>query len=78
MNEIPLCQLLPGEWGVLKSLDLQGGLRRRLEDMGLIPGTKIQCAYIGPHGSPIAFWIRGAMLAIRRENCGPIVVEKEI
>lgn len=76
MNEIPLCQLRPGEWGTMRALDLGGSLRRRLGDMGLIPGTKIQCAYIGPHGSPIAFWIRGAMVALRRTDCGKIVVER--
>lgn len=77
MKQIPLYSLRPGESGMLRSLELYGSLRRRLRDMGMIPGTRISCAYVAPAGSPMAFWVRGAMLALRRSDCGRILVERE-
>ncbi len=76
MNEIPLSCLRQGDVCELRSIRLQGGMGRRLRDLGMIPGTKIRCAFIAPAGSPMAFWIRGAMIALRREDCRHIAVAR--
>ncbi len=77
MNEIPLSCLRRGEQCTLRFIGLQGGMGRRLRDLGLIPGTRLQCAFTAPSGSPMAFWIRGALIALRRDDCSRITVDRE-
>ncbi|MBE6051955.1 MAG: ferrous iron transport protein A [Clostridium sp.] len=52
---------------VLK-VDAEGELRRRFFDLGIIEGTKIEVLYKSPFGDPIAYEIRGAIIAIRKED----------
>ncbi len=73
MNNITkLSELKQGETCVVQSVTLQAGLRQRLRDLGLCPGNDVVCAYIAPSGSPIAFWVKGALIALRREDCAQI------
>ncbi len=73
-----LQNLRPGETAAVKSLNSCGALRRRLLDMGLVEGTKVECLGISPGGDPKAFLVRGAMLAIRSGDCRDIIVNKTI
>jgi len=41
---------------------------RRLRDRGLVEGTKIRCVLRSPLGDPAAYRIRGAVIAIRKED----------
>ncbi len=68
-------KLRPGERARLRSLLLQGPLRRRLLDLGLTEGTEIRCLGRSPLGDPSAYWVRGAALALRRADCRRIEVE---
>ena len=68
--------LRPGETAVVESLNSSGALRRRLLDMGLVEGTRVECLGLSPAGDPRAFLIRGAMLAIRSGDCRDIIVNK--
>jgi len=43
-------------------------MRRRLEDLGVVAGTRITCLMRSPLGDPCAYLIRGAVIAIRRED----------
>lgn len=43
-------------------------LKRRLLDLGLINGTKIMAILKSPLGNPIAYKIRGATIALRKED----------
>lgn len=47
-------------------------IRRRLLDMGLTPGARATCLYAAPSGDPKAYWIRGAIVALRNEDAGKI------
>lgn len=69
-----LHDLRPGETAAVKCLNSKGALHRRLLDMGMVEGTKIECLGVSPGGDPKAFLIRGAMLAIRDRDCGEIMV----
>ena len=71
-----LADLQQGQWGVVQSVHLPEGQRRRLEDLGLVPGTRICCGYLAPSGSPMAFWIKGTLIALRKEDCSEIVLER--
>ena len=50
------------------SLRDRGDIRRRLQDLGLIPGTPVSCLARSPLGDPCAYQIRGAVVALRRED----------
>ena len=50
----------------------QGALRRRLLDIGLIPGTRVTCTAVSPAGDPAAYLIRGAVIALRGRDAGGV------
>ena len=68
--------LCPGESAFVKELNSSGALRRRLLDMGLVEGTRVECLGMSPGGDPKAFLVRGAVLALRAEDCRDIVIHK--
>lgn len=49
-------------------------ISRRLLDIGLIPGTKVECVLVSPMKNPKAYMIRGAVFAIRNEDADFIEV----
>jgi len=61
----------------VKKLDdsCQGFERFRLLDLGVVPGTKIRVALDNPLNDPIGYWIRGAVIALRKEQSDKILVE---
>ena len=60
-----LCDLAPGERGVVTAVTADGGIGRRFRDIGLIEGTAVSCVGRSPWGDPSAYRIRGAVIAIR-------------
>ncbi len=52
-----------------------GMQRRRLQDLGLLPGTEVRAEYASPAGDPVAYRIRGALIALRAEQAELIQVE---
>ena len=52
-----------------------GEKSRRLKDLGLVEGTKVKCVLRSPLGDPHAYKIRGAVVAIRKEDASQIMVE---
>ena len=50
-------------------------MRRRVQDIGLICGTKVECVQKSPSGDPKAYLIRGALIAIRNSDARKIIVE---
>ncbi len=52
----------------------KGNKRRRLLDLGLIPGTDIEVKRRSPSGDPTAYLIRGTLLALRQEETDYIKV----
>lgn len=69
-----LCDLAPGQRGVVRELETAGPMRRRLLDIGLVGGTPVECLGRSPGGDPAAYLIRGAVIAIRREDCAGVVL----
>ncbi len=72
---VKLSSLEPGESGRVVALRCEGFARRRFLDLGLTPGTVVECAYPGPMGEPIAYRVRGALIALRREQGDEIEIE---
>jgi ferrous iron transport protein A len=48
--------------------------RRRLMELGLLPGTRVEVVRIAPLGDPIELQVRGCLLSIRREEASRIAV----
>lgn len=67
---LTLEDLAPGAEGVVVGLApaCQGTQRRRLLDLGVVPGTRIRSELPSPSGDPTAYEIRGALIALRREQ----------
>ena len=73
-NELPLHHLPVGTVGKVRLLLNKGLSRRRLLDLGLIPNSLVMTERLSPSGNPIAFNIRGAVIALRREEAENIIV----
>lgn len=72
----PLADVSPGSVCQIVSLELNGLLRRRILDLGIIPGTLIRCIRRGPSGDPTAYQVRDTLIALRREDAAQILVKK--
>ena len=57
---------------------LQGPQRRRLLDLGLVPGTLVEAEFSSAGGDPVAYRIRGALIALRRGQSQWIQVDRQV
>lgn len=77
MNSFSLNMLNIGEQALVDSLDFQSANRRRMQDIGLIDGTRVECLRKAACGDPVAYLIRGAVIALRNEDAKKIFVTKQ-
>lgn len=72
-----LAQIAVGEHARVLGISpaCQGTQRRRLLDLGVVPGTVIGVEMASASGDPVAYRIRGAMIALRRDQANWIHVE---
>lgn len=70
-----LHELNVGQKAVVYRLCTAGSMRRRLLDIGLAENTVVECVSKSPAGDPIAFFIRGAVIAIRAEDCRTVDIK---
>ncbi len=73
---IPLSHLKLGQTARVVALTaaLRGAERRRLMDLGLLPGTEITAELQSPSGDPTAYIVRGALIALRAEQAQNIKI----
>lgn len=71
-----LGDIMPGQTAVISALNTTGSMRRRLLDIGLIEGTRVECLGKSPLGDPSAYLIRGAVIALRKDDCKNILISK--
>lgn len=71
-----LSELPVGESGDVVALKAPGPARQRLLDLGLVPGTRVEALRSSPSGDPVAFKIRGAVIALRREVSRAILIRR--
>ena len=74
-KSFPLNHGAAGQTVRVDELLATGSIRRRLLDIGLVEGTNVSCLQKSPAGDPVAYLIRGAVIAIRSEDSSQIVVE---
>ena len=73
---VRLSDLAPGQSAIVRDLECEGFGRRRLLDLGVTPGTRVDCLFAGLAPEPMAYRIRGAVIALRREQAAEIVIER--
>ena len=73
-----LADLAPGEAGRVVGLSpaCRGQQRRRLLDLGVVKGTEITAELVSATGDPVAYLIRGALIALRRGQAEWILIER--
>ena len=65
-----LDKLFPGRRALVEEVAAQGAMRRRLQDLGFVPGAQVECLGKSPMGDPKAYRVRGAVVALRgRDGC---------
>jgi ferrous iron transport protein A len=70
-----LDRLRPGESARVVELLSEGAERRRMLDLGILPGTVVENVMRSPLGDPIAYQIRGSIVALRSDQAKLIRVE---
>ena len=51
--DLSLKQLLPGDRAVVKQVKARGQIRRRIVDMGVVPGVEVEMERCAPLGDPV-------------------------
>lgn len=64
-----------GETVVVKSLQGEGPVKRRIMDMGITKGVEIQVRKVAPLGDPMELNLRGYELSVRKADAEMIEVE---
>lgn len=70
--------LLPiGSTGKVTGIFADSDTRRRFLDLGLINGTTVEALQKSPAGDPVAYYIRGSVIALRLKEAAKISIETE-
>ena len=72
--QIPLNKLPIGRKANVASILAVGTARRRMLDLGMIRGTEVEALFRSPSGNPVAYQIRGAVIALRNDVSEKIIV----
>jgi Fe2+ transport system protein FeoA len=75
LNEYDLSELKPGEQATVLRIEVEGVQRRRLMDLGLVPGTTVSADLVSPMGDPTAYRIRESLIALRKDQARLVIVE---
>ena len=76
-NHVPLSSLLPGQHGIILRVGGQRNFRRRLMEMGMVPGETISVERVAPLGDPVEFTVKGYHLSLRRRDTAQIDIQLE-
>ncbi|MEA4899481.1 ferrous iron transport protein A [Bacillota bacterium Meth-B3] len=75
---ITLGQLSIGTAARVVSIKSSGHERRRILDLGLTEGTRVEALLRSPSGNPVAYLIRGAVIALRADSSNGIMVTQSV
>lgn len=70
LSEIPIGQVVQ-----VTRVAGESSVRRRLMELGLVPGTRVELLRVAPLGDPIELLVRGASLSIRKAEASAIEVQ---
>jgi Fe2+ transport system protein FeoA len=69
-----LAELALGQLVLVEHVGGERSFRRRLLELGLVPGTPVQLVSVAPLGDPLELLVRGASLSIRRAEASSVAV----
>ncbi len=69
-----LDQLAIGQSAAVAALKATGPDRRRLMDLGILPGTVLTAEMRSPLGDPVGYRVRGALIALRKSQARDITI----
>lgn len=73
----PLSAFKTGQRIRLVRSEVQGVLRRRLMDLGFVPGSTIEVLQRSPLGDPVAYLVNQTTIALRKEEADRLFGELE-
>jgi len=73
-SEKALSTLEIGEGGIVSKIVGDGSLKRRILEMGLVPGTQIRVERKAPFNDPVSVWFRGYELSLRVDEANAVLV----
>lgn len=75
-NNISLDKINLNEKYLIDEVLLDEHTKKRIYDLGLIENTIIEAVYKSPFGDPIAYLVRGTIIAIRNNDAKKIIVRR--
>lgn len=69
--------LRPGEAGIVTKVTGSGPVKRRLIDMGLIAGSRVQVHKLAPLGDPMEIKVKNFNLSLRKSEAALIEIQPE-
>ena len=64
-----------GDTVIVKKLNGQGAIKRRIMDMGITKGVEVFVRKVAPLGDPVEVTVRGYELSLRKADAAMIDVE---
>ena len=74
--KLSLDTLRVGQSARVSQIEAEPAMRRRLLELGLVPGTRVTCTAVSPAGDPAAYAVRGAVIALRRRDAAGVGLEE--
>ena len=71
-----LADLPLGRAATVRDVEGARAFRRRLLEMGLVPGVSVKIVTIAPLGDPLRIEVRGGQWSIRKSEAAQIQVDK--
>jgi DtxR family Mn-dependent transcriptional regulator len=75
ISQVTLDQLSVGQRGIVVRVRGKGAIKRRMMDMGLVPGSEVKVLRMAPLGDPVEFEVKGYSLSLRKKEASDITVE---
>ena len=66
-----------GQTAEISWLAAHTAITNRLQDLGFEPGTRVGCVLNRRGGGISAYWVKGAVIALRREDAELLLVNEE-
>ena len=76
-DRVPLSGLAPGHKGRVLKVGGVGSIRKRIVEMGIVPGTLIEVEKLAPLGDPMDVKVKGYHLSLRKDEAAGILVQPE-
>ncbi len=75
---ITLEELRPGETARVMGVAAAGAMQNHLLDLGFVKGSRVTCLFPSALGDPRAYWVRGAVIALRKSDAASVQCRLEV